>query len=191
LHQCNACYGIGVHLQSEANQLLEECHLLYEKYLGIDTRKLQFKFVFESVYDLHKDFGTPITITNNYDHSPIGGFARDTFVDEVHIGQHAERHYTLSAIIHEVMHIVQFQMTDKYAIRNGEPELIEGMTVWTEIYLMNKGGYSDYANRYKESKLSDSSVYGSGYRYIIKKYGDQNPIKKILEKHRPPRVKAA
>src|SRR5690606_6971579 len=82
---------------------------------------------------------------------------------------------TIAAIIQELMHIYQFQALNYLKMKNNEPELVDGMAVYSVYYLMkncDKQGYIDFSERWYNHYISDTSSLGAGFRHILNNYGE-------------------
>lgn len=188
LHRCQNCKENAVDFQKEVKELEQEAKALYHKILGIDIdQSLQYQIRFVSATKLHQYFNKPFYVTNQYDHRTAIGLASDREIDIIHIEKHRNRVETLSTIIHEIMHIYQYQHLNFFKIQNNEPLLIEGMTTWAEHFLLSKSGnkaYEKFAEKEKQRLLQDhQSVYGKGFQYIATQYPN-NPLRKIKKRYK-------
>ncbi|MCZ2393434.1 MAG: hypothetical protein LC105_06240 [Chitinophagales bacterium] len=193
LHRCLSCAEDAADTEKDAAVLHEEAKSLYAQVLKDDFSTLNYSFHFVNYIEFAQQFNLPFKVTNKYDKRVAVGMASDvnpgTGIDEVWIEKYRKKPFTLSTIVHEMMHIYQFQKLNYFKMKYDEPELIEGMTTWAEWYILSHSKHTDYQNEaeaIRENREIDTSEYGNGFRYIIKKYnGDKVSIlPQILKKYK-------
>lgn len=187
LHRCANCSVGAVDLDGDVETLEQEAKELYIQHMGIDfsSDKMPYTLNFVTATELHDYFNEPFYVTNKYDERIVVGLATDRELDAIYIEKHLKKPATLSTIIHEMMHIFQYQRLNFFKMKNSEPELIEGMTTWTEYLLLTKSGnpeYVEYAKFIDSARTADQSEYGIGYRYVKKHYGEEM-VSKVLKKY--------
>ncbi len=187
LHRCHDCSIDAIDSENQVKELEKEAFELYKKHLGIDIDKksLPYDMNFVTATALHQYYGKEFHVTNDYDERTAVGLASDRDIDTIHVEKSLSKAATLSIIIHEVMHIMQYQKLNYFKFKNREPELIEGMTTWTEHYILSNSGvpeYKEYAKTYHEHLMKDNTIYGVGYRYVNDKYGE-DAIARIFKKY--------
>lgn len=175
LHRCSSCAIDAVDTLEKALKLEVEAKRLYKELLNIDFMQLKYEFKFVTATELHDYYGKPFNTTHRYDKREAIGLASDRDIDVIHVEKFWKASHTLSTIVHEMMHIYQYQKLNYFKIKNSENELIEGMTRWAEYYLLVNSGVPEYievAKALHDYSLTDESKYGVGYRYVLDKYGD-------------------
>ena len=103
------------------------------------------------------------------------GLASDREIDHIHVEKFYKKESICSTIIHELMHIYQYQKLNYFKLQNNEVELIEGMTTYAQYLLFMKSGNPEYQNHAEfidKHRTTDTSEYGIGYRYVKEKYGE-------------------
>ena len=189
LHRCHDCSIDAIDSENQVKELEKEAFELYKKHLGIviDKKSLPYKMNFVTATALHEYYGKDFYITNDFDKRTAVGLASDRDIDAIHIEKSLSKAATLSIIIHEMMHIMQYQKLNYFKLKNREPELIEGMTTWAEHYILSKSTvpeYKAYAKNYHAQLTEDQTIYGKGYRYVINKYGDDSEtMERIFRKY--------
>lgn len=176
LHRCNDCAMDAVDTLSRAKELETEAKKLYKELLKIDFSQIDYEFKFVTATELHDYYNIPFEVTPKYDNRQMVGLATDRDIDVILVEKFRKPPETLSIIVHEMMHIFQFQRLNFFKLRNSEVELVEGMTRWAEWYLLENSGkpeYEEFANTIQNYSENDLSEYGVGYNYILRKYGDK------------------
>ena len=187
LHRCISCSENAIDTFEQANKLKELASKFYKDFLNFDIDELDFKFNFVTATELHRYYNKPFYITNKFDQRTAIGLAMDRDIDVILVEKFLKKPQTLSIIIHEIMHIIQFQKLNYFKIKYKEPKLIEGMTTWTEWYILSNSKnqeFVNYAKTYKDGLLIRDDEYGDGFKYVIDKYGkDKKAILKIFKKY--------
>lgn len=185
LHRCPNCAIDAVDTLRRAQELETEAKKLYAELLNIDFTQINYKFKFVTATELHNYYNVPFYVTPKYDVRQAIGLASDRDIDEIRIEKFRKTPDTLSTVVHEMMHIYQFQRLNYFKLQNIEKELVEGMTRWAECYLLKNSTipkYIEEADKIHTYSLTDMSEYGVGYRYVLKKYGN-DLIPKINKKY--------
>lgn len=188
LHRCAECSVDAIDTEVQIKALEKEAKELYKKHLNIDfsSNKLPYELNFVTATALHNYYNKPFYITNKFDKRTAVGLASDRELDIIHVEKHLQQSATISIVIHEMMHIYQYQRLNFFKMKNSEPQLIEGMTTWAEYLLLSKSDvpiYQEYAKLIDEARMQDQTEYGIGYRYVKEKYGE-DMIKRITKKYR-------
>jgi len=178
LHRCLNCSQGAVDTLDHALDLEKEAHQLYKKFLNFDINKeqLAYDFRFVTATELHQYYNKPFYVTNEFDERLVIGLASDREIDAILIEKFRKETETLATIIHEIMHIIQFQKLNYFKMVNTEPLLVEGMTTWAEYYILSRSNNPDhraFAKSYDAYRRAENSEYGESYRYIQDKYGDR------------------
>ena len=69
-------------------------------------------------------------------------------------------------IAHEMTHIWEYNDKDFQEARKTNEDLVEGLAVWTDLYLSEKKGLSNMEER-KKGWLSREDEYGRGLKFIM------------------------
>ena len=185
LHRCSNCAKDAVDTLSRAKELETEAKKLYAELLNIDFSQLKYEFKFVTATELHNYYNTPFHVTPKYDKRELTGLATDREIDVIRVEKFRKPPKTLSVIVHEMMHIYQYQRLNYFKLKNTEEELVEGMSRWAEYYLLKNSETPEYveeAESIHNNSIEDTSEYGVGYRYVSDKYGD-NLIIKVNKKY--------
>jgi len=187
LHRCSGCSKDAVDTLSRARELETEAKKLYDELLNIDFEQIKYEFKFVTATELHDYYNVPFHVTPKYDQRNLIGLAADREIDVILIEKFRKSPETFSIIVHEMMHIYQYQRLNYFKLKNIEEELIEGMTRWAQWYLLKhseNSGYMKEADILHEYSMEDTSEYGVGYRYILNNYRDKlDNYKSELDKY--------
>ncbi|MCX6265801.1 MAG: hypothetical protein NTW16_00375 [Bacteroidetes bacterium] len=174
LHRCKGCSKDAIDTMESANQVMEESIKLFREHLDMDIKKYHYDFILITASDLHKLNGHEFNPTSMYDPRKLVGQAWDLDPDKLYIEKGYSGEISLTIMIHELCHIWEYNELNCIRIKNN-PEtacIMEGLSVWTEIFLMRKGGYSEIADSQESMFQNDETEYGKGFRYIKAHYGE-------------------
>lgn len=161
--RCPDCSVDAIDTVAQFNVLCEEAKSLFKQHLGIDFSSIPHEAKLIHAVELHRVYGRPLPITNGYDARKIIGLAQSGKVFYVEDGRKPLE--TLSIIIHEMTHIWQYQ--DKvFAPFLEDNDWVEGLAVWTDLFLMGKHGGTDIESL-RKAWLARGDEYGRGLRYIM------------------------
>ena len=73
---------------------------------------------------------------------------------------------TYGIIAHELTHIWQFHDADFQKVQKTNGDLMEGLAVWTDLFLSEKHGSPDIESL-RSGWLSRDDEYGRGLRFIM------------------------
>lgn len=180
LHRCNECSIDAIDTLEQALVILEEAKELYRDHLSIDFNKYSFDFHFVTAKELHELNNIEFVPTSKYDVRKLVGQAWDDNKDRVYIEKGYKHIQTLDPIIHELCHIWEYNELDCAAI-NSDPikaDIIEGMCIWAEVFLLRKAGFGEYADYLESAWQNDTTKYGNGYRYLKENY-PTDPLNEI------------
>jgi len=187
LHRCKSCAEDAVDTLEQAEELEQLARELYREVLNIDFDKenITYKFHFVTATELHRAFNKPFYVTNRYDERKAVGLATDRKIDEIWIEKFRKREKTMATIIHELMHIIQYQKFNYFKIKQKEPLLVEGMAIWAENYLLRHSqdpAFQAYAEQNDAYWQQDPGEYGKAYRYLLDRYGNE-PFRKLMRRY--------
>ena len=148
-------------------------------HLNIDFNSITYTAKLVSAVELHKLRGYQFSITNGYDIRKIVGFAYNTDVDEFYIEDGYKPAETFGTIAHEMTHIWQYNDTDFKKVRKTNEDIVEGLAVWTDLFLTEKYGATKMKDRI-DGWLARNDEYGRGIKFIMANCPD-DPYKYIRD----------
>ena len=174
--RCPDCSVDAVDTDSQFRQLCDKAKELFKSYLDIDFSAIPHDAKLIPAVELHKMDGTEFHITNGYDARKLLGLAWDKQNDIFYVENGRKPDQTLEIIVHEMTHIWEYQDPGFAKVRATNEDWVEGLAVWTELYLMEKYGLDREDAR--KSWLERDDEYGRGLKHIMKICPD-NPYKYI------------
>lgn len=174
--RCPDCSVDAVDTDSQFRQLCDKAKELFKSYLDIDFSTIPHDARLISAVELHKMDSAEFHITNGYDARKILGLAWDKQKDVFYVENGRKPDQTLEIIVHEMTHIWEYQDAGFAKVRATNGDWVEGLAVWTELYLMEKYGLDREDAR--KSWLERDDEYGRGLKHIMKICPD-NPYKYI------------
>ena len=164
--RCPDCSKDAIDTEDAFRMLCDQVKTAFKTHLGIDFNSIPHNAKLVSAVELHKVDGKIFHITNGYDVRKFIGLAcnRDTDVFYVENGYKPEDTY--GTIAHEMTHIWQYNDPDFIKIRSSHEQLVEGLAVWTDLYLSEKNGKKDI-EELRASWLERDDEYGEGLRFIM------------------------
>ena len=163
--RCPECSEGAVDTNEQFQALCEEVKEAFKEHLGIDFSKIAFTPNFVSAVELHKKYGAEFTVTNGYDVRKLLGFAMSN-VDHIYVENGYKVAKTYGIIAHELTHIWQFHDADFQKVQKTNGDLMEGLAVWTDLFLSEKHGSPDIESL-RSGWLSRDDEYGRGLRFIM------------------------
>lgn len=172
LHRCKSCSNDAIDSEAQALIILEDSKKLYLEHLNIDFNQYKFEFNFITAKKLHEINKLPFIPSRRYDKRKFIGQAWEREIDKVYVEKGYQKDKTLGIIIHELSHIWEYNNLNCSAIRadNTQNIIIEGLAVWTEIFLLKAAGLIDLSDSTHSYYQNDDSEYGKGFRYILANY---------------------
>ena len=164
--RCPSCSEGAVDTDEQFQILCNEVKNAFRTYLGIDLNNIMFTAQMVSAVALHKYHGSVFPITNGYDVRKLVGLAFDTTIDKIYVenGYKADKIYGI--IAHEMTHIWEYNNADFIKVRKTNEDWVEGLAVWTDLFLSEKRGV-DNIEGLREAWLSRDDEYGRGLRLIM------------------------
>ena len=164
--RCPDCSKGAIDTDKQFHDLCEEVKEAFLTYLSIDFSKIDYKGKLVSAVELHKLGGSKFNITNGYDVRKFIGLAMDTDLDEFYVENGYQHDKAFGIIAHEMTHIWEYNDKDLQEARKTNEDLVEGLAVWTDLYLSEKKGLSNMEER-KKGWLSREDEYGRGLKFIM------------------------
>ena len=164
--RCPDCSVDAVDTEEQFQQIYAQVKQAFKSYLGIDFSKITHLAKFVSAVELHKAAGYEFSITNGYDVRKLVGVAFDTNVDEFYVENGYKPDKTFGIIAHEMTHIWEYNDADFQKVRQTNEDLVEGLAVWTDLFLCEKSGMTDTEER-RSGWLARDDEYGRGLRFIM------------------------
>ena len=110
--------------------------------------------------------GYKFSITNGYDIRRIVGLACDRELDKFYVENGYKPAKTFGIIAHEMTHIWEYNDPDFIEVRKNNEDLVEGLAVWTDLFLSEKNG-STTTEEDRKHWLARDDEYGRGFRFIM------------------------
>ena len=164
--QCPDCSVDAVSTEEKFAELCEKVKAAFKKYLGIDFSAIPHNAKLVSAVELHKNIGKPFNITNGYDVRKYVGVAFDRDTDYFYVENGYKPNKTYGIIAHEMTHIWQYNNPKFIKFRESNEEWVEGLAVWTDLYLSEKNGMENI-EEIRKSWLERDDEYGKGLRFIM------------------------
>lgn len=164
--RCPDCSVDAIDTYDQFLKLCDEAKGLFMTHLGIDFGSIPFKENLVSAVELHKLHGSEFSITNGYDVRKLVGFAWNSEGGAIYVEDGRKSGDTLGIIIHEMTHIWEFSDDEFKKIRATNEDWLEGLAVWTDLYLSEKAGVATMEER-KDGWLARTDEYGRGLKLIL------------------------
>ena len=176
--RCPECSEGAVDTNEQFLELCEEVKNAFKKHLGIDFSRISFTPNFVSAVELHKVGNYEFSITNGYDVRECIGLAVGT--ENIYVENGYKVDATYGIIAHELTHVWEFGNEEFMKVRKTNEDLVEGLAVWTDLFLSEKHGRLDIEGL-RSGWLSREDEYGRGLRFIMEHCPD-DPYGYIREK---------
>jgi len=177
--RCPECAKDAVDTNEQFKALCEKVKEAFLTHLNLDFNKIAYKAKLVSAVELHKVGDYNFSITNGYDIRKLIGLARDRNVDEFYIEDGYKSDETFGTIAHEMTHIWEYNDADFKKMRKTNEDLVEGLAVWTDLYLTEKYGATKMEDR-MDGWINREDEYGRGLRFIMENCPD-DPYRYIKE----------
>ena len=174
--RCPDCSVDAIDTERQFRPLCDKAKELFKNYLGIDFDTIRHTAKLVSAVELHKLYGVEFSITNGYDVRKLLGLARDRKYDSFYVENGRKPDDTLRIIVHEMTHIWEYQDEGFAKVRANNEDWVEGLAVWTELFLMEKNGMD--VEKERQKWLDRDDEYGRGLKHIMK-LCPNNPYKYI------------
>ena len=164
--RCPDCSVDAIDTEEEFNSLYNRVKELFQTHLGIDFSKIPHTARLISAVELHKIGGYAFSITNGYDVRKVVGLACDRNNDVFYVENGRKPAQTLGIIAHEMTHIWEYNTEDFIKVRETNEDWVEGLAVWTDLYLSEKAGAPDIEQQ-RAAWLARTDEYGRGLQLIM------------------------
>ena len=164
--RCPDCSVDAVDTDEQFKELCEKVKAAFMTHLGIDFSVIPHNAKLVSAVELHRAGGYEFSITNGYDVRKFIGLAWDSETDFFFVENGYKRNQTFGTIAHEMTHIWEYNNEDFKKIRATNEDWVEGLAVWTDLYLSDKEGMASMEER-KEGWLTLDNEYGRGFKLIL------------------------
>lgn len=169
--RCPDCSKDAIDSDEQFLQLCNQVKEAFKVYLDIDFSTITHNGKLVSAVELHKLGGRLFSITNGYDVRKLIGIAFNNKVGNFYVENGYDSQKTFGIIAHEMTHIWQFNSPDFQKVRKTNEDLVEGLAVWTDLFLCEKKGFADIENS-RNSWLSRDDEYGRGLKFIMENCPD-------------------
>ena len=177
--RCPDCSVDAIDTKEQFKSLCDKVKEAFKTHLGIDFSGISHHGNFVSAVDLHKMHGSPFSITNGYDARKLLGFATNDKMGDFYVENGYKSDKTFGIVAHEMTHIWQFNDSDFQKIKVTNSDWIEGLAVWTDLFLSEKNGATD-TEQARAVWLARTDEYGRGLQLIMNTCPD-NPYQYIRE----------
>ena len=164
--RCPDCSKDAVDSEAQFKELCDRVKKAFLQHLNIDFSTIPHQACLVSAVELHKLAGKPFSITNGYDIRKLIGMARNSTEDKFYVENGHKTLDTFGTIAHEMTHIWEYNDPDFIKVRKTNEDLVEGLAVWTDLFLSEKEGATDIEERraFWEARTDE---YGRGLRFIL------------------------
>jgi hypothetical protein len=182
--RCPDCSVDAIDTDAQFKEVCEKVKAAFVTHLGIDFSVIPHKSRLVSAVELHKAGGYKFSVTNGYDVRKIVGLACDKETDVYYVENGYKPNETFGIIAHEMTHIWEYNNDDFKKIGVTNEDWVEGLAVWTDLFLSDKEGMASMEER-KEAWLARDDEYGRGFKLIMENCPDDpyGYIKKEAKKH--------
>lgn len=163
--RCPNCSENAIDSVEQFQKLCAEVKEAFLCHLGIDMNQFQFDSIMVGAVTLHKLRGSDFAITKSYDVRKLIGLACDKDVDTIYVEDGYKREQTFGIIAHEMTHVWEFNSQDFQKMRQTNGDWVEGLAVWTDLYLCEKNGFD--VEPLRKGWLMRDDEYGRGLRLIM------------------------
>ena len=164
--RCPDCSVNAIDTDEQFQALCEKAIDAFVCHLGIDFSMFDYNAKLVSAVELHKLGGYKFAITNGYDLRKIIGLAQDASQDQFFVENGYKPDKTFGIIVHEMTHIWEYNDEDFKKVKKDNEDLVEGLAVWTDLYLSKLNGASDIEEK-RKAWLARDDEYGRGLKFIM------------------------
>ncbi|MCR4921967.1 MAG: hypothetical protein K5945_09755 [Bacteroidaceae bacterium] len=179
--RCTSCSAGAIDNGEQFLPIYDKVIAAFKEHLGIDFSTIPHNWKLVSAVELHRDGNFKFSITNGYDvREAIGlAFVMRPETDCIYVENGYKADETYGIIAHELTHIWEYNNPDFMKVKPTNEDLVEGLAVWTDLYLSEKNGRNGI-ERLRDSWMSRDDHYGRGLRFIMSNCPD-NPYAYIRE----------
>lgn len=178
--RCAECSEGAIDTEQQFNEMVEKVRNAFLTHLGINFSGIVYNAKLVSAVELHKLGGYQFSITNGYDVRELIGLACDRKLDEFYVENGYKPDKTFGIIAHEMTHIWEYNNDNFKRVRQTNEDLVEGLAVWTDLFLSEKNGATNI-EAHRNSWLARDDKYGQGLRFIMENC-PEDPYGYIREK---------
>lgn len=164
--RCPDCSKDAVDSEVQFKELCDKVKEAFLTHLGIDFSVIPYRANLVSAVELHKLGNKTFSITNGYDIRKLVGLACNRDLDKFYVENGYNADKTFGIIAHEMTHIWEYNDPDFKKVRQTNEDLVEGLAVWTDLFLSEKDGATDIEAR-RAHWISRTDEYGRGLRFIM------------------------
>ena len=164
--RCPECSVDAVDTDEQFQKLCEKVKAAFKKHLNIDFSTIPHNAKLISAVELHKKSGLVLPITNGYDVRKYVGMAYNLDTDIFYVENGYKPDITYGIIAHELTHIWQYNSPEFIKMKENHEEYVEGLAVWTDLYLSEKNGMQGIEAT-RKGWLERDDEYGQGLRFIM------------------------
>ena len=164
--RCPECSIDAIDTTQQFQELCDKVKDAFYTHLNIDFSTITYTGKLISAVELHKMRGYKFSITNGYDVRRIVGLACDRELDKFYVENGYKPAKTFGIIAHEMTHIWEYNDPDFIEVRKNNEDLVEGLAVWTDLFLSEKNG-STTTEEDRKHWLARDDEYGRGFRFIM------------------------
>ena len=166
--RCPECSEGAVDTDKAFRELCQQAEQAFKTHLGIDFSGINYEAHLVSAVELHKMRGKTFRITNSYDVRKLIGVAYDRKKGVFYAENGYQADKMFGTIVHEMTHIWQYNNENFQRAAATNEDLIEGLAVWTDLFLSEKHGVSAAEiEKLREAWLDRDDEYGHGLRFIM------------------------
>lgn len=169
--RCPECSKDAIDTYEQFQELCNKVKDAFYTHLNIDFSTIPHNAKLVSAVELHKLGDGKFSITNGYDVRDFIGLACNDNIDVFYVENGYKPDKTFGIIAHEMTHIWEYNDPDFKKVRQSNEDLVEGLAVWTDLFLSDKYGLIDIESD-RKCWLSRDDKYGRGLRFIMENCPD-------------------
>ena len=164
--RCPDCAVGAIDTDEQFRELCDKVKAAFRTHLNIDFNTIKHDAKLVSAVALHKLKGDTFSITNGYDVRKLIGLACTGSDDAFYIENGYKEDATFGTIAHEMTHIWEHNNDDFEKVARTNEDLVEGLAVWTDLFLSEKNGKANIEGL-RNGWLARDDEYGRGLKFIM------------------------